>query len=230
MILLDDSFVSITHAIAQGRHIFYSLQRVILYFFATNLGEILIVMFALILGLPLPLTAVQILWLNLVTDGFLDVALAMEPQEAGLLESSWLKQKVHLVDRAMILQALYMALPMALGSIIVFAYYTWYNVLLAQTMTLVLMAMFQWFNAWNCRSTKLSIFELKLLGNVWLVGATLLVFALQLMLVYVPFMQKIFDTVPLTLSQWLLIVAISSSIIVFEEIRKWVFKIKTFNR
>jgi len=86
IILLDDSFVNIVNAIKQGRHIFYTLKRVISYFFATNLGEILIVLFALLANLPLPLTAAQILWLNLVTDGFLDVALSMEPEEPGLLK------------------------------------------------------------------------------------------------------------------------------------------------
>ncbi len=163
IVLLDDSFVSIMNGVEQGRHIFYSLRRVVLYFFATNMGEILIVLFAMFSSLPLPLTAPQILWLNLVTDGFLDVALSTEPKEKGLLEATWLQKKMRLIDLNLLLKVMFVAIPMGAVSLAVF---TWDlsrdGLEHARTMALITMAMFQWFNAWNCRSEKLSILELSM--------------------------------------------------------------------
>jgi len=230
IILLDDSFVHIVSAIEQGRHIFYTLRRVILYFFATNMGEILIILFALILSIfysnfPLPITAAQILWLNFVTDGFLDVALSTEPMEKDILSKQWLKKKLRLIDKDILFKMIYMAIPMAIGSLWVFARYYRTNLAYARTMTLITMAMFQWFNAWNCRSEQHSIFHLGWCSNRWLVGATLFVLMLQFAVVELPIMQHIFKTVPLLLSDWLLVFFISSSIIILEEIRKKVVKV-----
>ncbi|MEX0848740.1 MAG: HAD-IC family P-type ATPase [Candidatus Dependentiae bacterium] len=225
IILLDDSFATIIRAIEQGRHIFYTLKRVILYFFATNVGEVLIILFALLLNafgydFPLPLTAAQILWLNLVTDGFLDIALSMEPQEEGLLRKKWLQEKVHLVDWYMAAKMVFYAVPMAIGSIWIFFQYYQIDVRLARTMTLICMAMFQWFNAWNCRSENRSLLSIGFLTNRWLILATGFVLFLQFLLVYAPFMQYIFKTVPLSLDQWLLILGITAPIVLFDEMRK----------
>lgn len=224
LVLLDDSFVSIIHGIELGRHIFYTLRRVILYFFATNFGEILIVLFAMIVGLPLPILAAQILWLNLVTDGFLDVALAMEAQETGLLTQNWLKKRLRLVDRNLLAKMLFMAIPMGIGSIWIFYSYYQVDIAKARTMTLLTMAMFQWFNAWNCRSERKSLFQIGLFANYWLILATSFVFLLQFFLLYMPFMQDIFKTVPLSASEWGLIVAVSSPILLLEEIRKFIVR------
>lgn len=227
LILLDDSFVNIIRAIEQGRHIFYTLRRVILYFFATNLGEILIVLFALFTNLPLPLTAAQILWLNLVTDGFLDIGLSMEPQEHDLLRATWLKKKLHLVDAQLLLKTLYLAIPMGLCSLLVFTLSydgTPISLDYARTVTLITMAMFQWFNAWNCRSEGKSLLQIGLFSNRWLIVVTLFVLSLQLGVVYLPFMQYIFNTVPLALSDWVIIFCLSGSIVFIEECRKWVMR------
>ncbi len=222
IILLDDSFVNIINAIKQGRHIFYTLKRVISYFFATNLGEILIVLFALLAKLPLPLTAAQILWLNLVTDGFLDVALSMEPEEPGLLqEKKWLSGNYHLIDKSMIITMFLVAIPMAAASLWIFTRYYEFDMPKARTMALLTMAMFQWFNAWNCRSDRRSILSCGLFSNKWLIAATILVLLLQILLIYAPFMNYIFKTVPLSLTDWELVIAISFPIVLIYEIRKW---------
>lgn len=226
LVLLDDSFASIVSAIAQGRHTFYTLKRVLLYFFATNLGEILIVLFALILGmvtnqdLPLPLTAAQILWLNLVTDGFMDVSLSMEPQEKGLLDPSWLSVRQRLIDTPLLVKTVIMAVPMAVGTLIMFWYQWQADLPKARTFALVLMAMFQWFNAWNCRSNTKSILQIGIFRNGWFVLAAVFVFCLQLLVVYMPWMQYIFKTTPLLLSDWLVILSIASTIVIADEIRK----------
>ena len=225
IVLFDDSFANIIRAIAQGRHIFYTLKRVILYFFATNTGEVLIVLFALLLNIfdgefPLPLTAAQILWLNLVTDGFLDISLSMEPQEDGLLRRSWLQKKMHLIDGALLAKIFFYAVPMAIGSLWIYMHYYQTDLRLARTMALVTMAMYQWFNAWNCRSETKSLWSIGLFSNRWLILATSFVLFLQLMLVYAPFMQYIFKTVPLTFAQWMLILSITSPIVLIDELRK----------
>lgn len=225
IVLLDDSFMSIMNAVEQGRHIFYTLRRVILYFFATNMGEILIVLFALFTNMPLPITAAQILWLNLVTDGFLDIALSTEPKEKGLLRASWLQQKLRLVDKNVLLKMLFISIPMGLVSLAVF----WYDLPInglthARTMTLITMAMFQWFNAWNCRSETLSIFQSGLFTNKWLILATAFVLFLQVLILHVPFMQYLFQTVPLSTADWGLIVCVSFPIIILEEIRKLIVR------
>jgi Ca2+-transporting ATPase len=226
LVLLDDSLVNIVSAIAEGRHIFYTLRRVILYFFATNLGEIFIVLFALIMALPLPFTVAQILWLNFVTDGFLDSALAMEPHEQGLLRKKLTIKNKRLIDRTLFYKTLYMAVPMGLGSLYMFWWYCHIDLVYARTAALITMAMFQWFNAWNCRSEWLSVYQLGFFSNRWLIAATVFVLGLQFLLLYVPFMQHRFSTVPLAAYDWFLIIILAASIVVLEQIRKWYVGIK----
>jgi Ca2+-transporting ATPase len=221
MILLDDSFMSVVHAIEQGRHIFATLRRVITYFFTTNMAEIFIILFALVANMPLPLLAVQILWLNLITDGFLDVALSLEPcHEKALAISIHVKKITRLVDWKVFLNMVYLSIPMALGSLFIFNRYYEQNISLARTMALVTMAMYQWFNAWNCRSEKFSIFKIGILSNYWLLIATFFVLGLQMILLYTIPGQYIFKTVPLTFNQWCLILLLTAPLFIFEELRK----------
>lgn len=232
IILLDDSLASILTAIKQGRHILYTLKRVILYFFATNLGEIMIILYALLyeimsnIALPLPISAAQILWLNLVTDGFLDIALSMEPEEPDLLNRDWLSKRPQLIDRTMVGLMIFYATLMSIGSLWVFLHTYKINIRYAQTMTLITMAMYQWFNAWNCRSRSKPFFKIGFFSNKWLLAATSFVLLLQLAVVYVPFMQKLFNTTSLALHDWFLVLAVSVPILIIEEIRKFVVHIK----
>lgn len=229
VILFDDSFANIMHAIAQGRHIFYAIKRVVLYYFSTSMAEVLIVLFALIQtvfygAFPIILTAPQILWINLVTDGFLDFAIAMEPEQGGLLHRRWLRKRQHIIDWIMVLKIILYALPMAIGSIWIFLRYYQTDLAYARTMALVALAMYQWFNAFNCRSITKSLFSIGLFRNLFLNYILVLVLGLQLLLVYVPFMNYAFKTVPLKLSDWFLIVAITLPIIVTDELRKCVMR------
>lgn len=218
IVIIDDSFFSIVYAIKQGRHIFYTLRRIILYFFATNFGEILVITYALVMGLPAPLLAAQIVWLNLITDGFLDMALAMEPEDNVLLEKKW-KKTNKLIDKKLLFKVFYMAIPMGIGSIIIF-YTAITTIEKARTMCLLTMAMFQWFNAWNCRSEYKSIFQLGLFKNKWLILATTVVILLQSAVIYIPHLQLIFKTVSLSLIDWLMACITASSIFIIEECKK----------
>ncbi|PIU08075.1 MAG: hypothetical protein COT31_03290 [Candidatus Moranbacteria bacterium CG08_land_8_20_14_0_20_34_16] len=222
IVLLDDNFGSIVSGVEEGKNIYKNVKRVILYLFSTNLGEALTIIGAILLSFPLPILAAQILWLNLVTDGFLDVALAMEPKGKNLLRKRSIQNKSSLVDKLMVLRMFTMALPMVAGTLYLFGQNYEADLQKAWTISLTTLAVFQWFNAWNCRSQIKSIFASNPFSNRFLVGATGIVIGLQLLAVYNPFFQKILRTVPLDGKDWLAIVGVSFSIVIVEELRKLV--------
>lgn len=220
IILLDDNLSSVVAAIEEGRSIYKTIKKVILYLFSTSMGEVFTIIGALLLGYPLPLLAAQIIWLNFVTDGFLDISLAMEPKEEHLLNKKFEKQKKYLVDELMAKRMVLMALVMSLGTLYLFKQYYETDLAKAWTISLTLLAAFQWFNAWNCRSEHKSILQMNPFSNMFLVGATILVVLLQLLAIYNPIMQTFLKTVPLAISDWLLILPIAALIVFAEEIRK----------
>jgi len=165
------------------------------------------------------------LWLNFVTDGFLDVSLAMEPKEEGLLKSNFEHPKKYLLDRLSIQRMFLMAIPMMIGTLFLFSRYYQTDMMKAWTVSLTVLAAFQWFNAWNCRHERKSVFQLNPFSNKLLLGSIITVIALQLFAVYNPFMQKILHTTALSLTDWLLIIPVASSIMVVEEIRKYIFRL-----
>lgn len=220
VILLDDNFGAIVHGVEEGRNILSAIKKVILYLFSTSLGEVLVLLLALIIGLPLPILAAQILWLNLVTDGFLDVALAMEPKEPT--KQSFIK--TDLVDGFMIRRMILMAIPMAIGTLLLFSRYYQDDIIKAWTISLTTLAVFQWFNAWNCRSSERSIFSINPFSNKFLLWATIAVIVLQGFAVYHPLFQKVLKTVPLGWYDWAVIIMAAFSIVVIEEIRKGAYR------
>jgi len=224
IVLLDDNFKTIISAVEEGRAIYKTIKKVILYFFSTSLGEVLTISTALFLGYPLPLLATQIIWLNFVTDPFLGTALAMEPKEKNLLRGEFKRPKKHLVDFLMAQRMIIMALPMALGTFFVFKEYLAFDLTKALTISLTTLAIFQWFNVWNCRSEDKSIFQINPFSNKWLVVAMPVIVLLQLLAVYHPFMQKILRTAPLELTDWLVAISIAFSVIIIEEIRKFIYR------
>lgn len=226
IVLLDDNFGSIVSAVEEGRSIYKTIKKVILYLFSTSIGEVLTIAGALFLGYPLPLLAAQIIWLNFVTDGFLDVALAMEPKEEGLLRGNFERPKKYLVDKLMVQRMFFMAVPMMVGTLFLFKGYFEVDMVKAWTISLTTLAVFQWFNAWNCRHESKSIFKMNPFSNKFLVGATLIVVSLQLLVIYNPLMQKLMRTVSLELSEWLIIISIAVSIVLVEEIRKFFYRRK----
>jgi len=226
IVLLDDNFGSIIAAVEEGRSIYKTIKKVMLYLFSTSIGEALTIVVALVLGYPLPLLAAQIIWLNFVTDGFLDMALAMDPKEEGLLSGSFERPKKYLVDGLMVRRMVLMSIPMMIGTLFLFQNYFETDIGKAWTVSLTVLAAFQWFNAWNCRSERESIFHAGFFSNKYLLGATGVVVCLQLLAVYHPFFQRFLSTVPLTLSEWAMILAVATSIIWIEEIRKFFFRRK----
>ncbi|MBI4086676.1 HAD-IC family P-type ATPase [Candidatus Kaiserbacteria bacterium] len=224
IVLLDDNLESIVSAIEEGRSIYNTIKKVVLYLFSTSMGEVFAIIGALILGYPLPILAAQIIWLNFVTDGFLDVSLAMEPKEKHLLDGKFEKPNKYLVDTLMVQRMALMAVVMAIGTLYLFNHYYEADLAKAWTISLTVLAAFQWFNAWNCRSDSKSIFKMNPFSNTYLVGATVLVILLQLLAIYTPVMNTFLKTVPLTLSDWMAIVPVAVSIVLVEEIRKLLYR------
>ncbi|MEK7188044.1 MAG: HAD-IC family P-type ATPase [Patescibacteria group bacterium] len=220
IVLLDDNFGNIIAAVEEGRNIYKTIKKVILYLFSTSIGEVFAIVGAMLLGFPLPVLPTQIIWLNFVTDGFLTVALAMEPKEKGLLDGAFKKPSKYIVDFGMTLRMIFMGAIIAVGSIYIFSFYFPTDMPKALTMSLTTLAIFQWFNAWNAKSESKSVFSSGLLENRALVGATALVFVLQIFAIYHPLMQKYLHTVPLSLNEWGVAIAVAFSVLVLEEIRK----------
>jgi Ca2+-transporting ATPase len=231
IVLLNDNFANIVLAVEEGRNIYKTIKKVVLYLFSTNIGEVLTIIFAIILGFPLPILPTQIIWLNFVTDSFLDAGLAMKPKEKELMQNKSLtfskkntKGKKWIIDNLMTKRMFLMSLPMTIGTLYLFQNYFKMDLAKALTISLTTLAVFQWFNVWNCRHESKSIFQMNPFSNKFLVGAIVVVIFLQILAIYTPFLQKVLHTQPLVLSEWLIIILIASSIVVIEEIRKWFYR------
>ena len=221
IVLLDDNFKSIVLAIEEGRSIYQTIKNVLLYLFSTGLGELFTIIFAFTIAFPLPLLPTQILWLNLVTDGFLVLAIAMEPKTKINRERA-VKNRV-LVDPMMICRMLVMGLTMAFGTLYLFGQVYEGDIVKAWTLALTALSVFQWVNAWNCRSETVSVFKMNPFSNRYLVGAVSIVFILQLFAIYHPAMQALLHTTALSFAEWIAIIVVSSSLIATEEARKFGF-------
>lgn len=226
IILLDDNFGSIVSAVEEGRNIYKTIKKVILYLFSISVGEVLTITSAIFLGYPLPVLPGQIIWINFVTDGFLDVALAMEPKEKGLLQEHSKQSKRSLIDKLMVQRIIFMALPMTIGTLFLFKRYLEDGLSKALTISFTSLVTFQWFNAWNCRHESKSIFQINPFSNKFLISVMFIVIPLQIFAIYNPVMQKILRVVPLKLSEWFIILSITIFIILVEEIRKFLYRRK----
>ncbi|MEM3881532.1 MAG: HAD-IC family P-type ATPase, partial [Candidatus Bathyarchaeia archaeon] len=225
MVLTDDNFASIVNAVEEGRVVFENIRKVVKYLVSTNTGEIITVIAALVLlpGVPLIFTPVQILWVNLVTDGLLDKFLAMEPKEKGVMEQPPRKPKERIINRDIMLNIAYVGVFMAIGTLWMFI--TGYNsggLQKAQTFAFTTIAMFQVFNALNCRSRTTSVFKLGLTTNKYLLGGIAASVSLQVLATLLPPLQTALGTISLSPVDWLLIILVSSSVLFADEIRKLV--------
>ena len=141
-----------------------------------------------------------------------------------LLDKQWMTRDQHLVDPVYSIKPCLWHYLWLSVSLLVFMIYYPLGIVYARTMTLMTMAMFQWFNAWNCRSERHSVFSLGFFNNRWLIAATVFVFGLQFLILEVPFLQRIFKTVPLSLADWLIVLGVSSTVLILEELRKWIVR------
>ena len=227
LVLADNNFATIVAAIEEGRTIFQNIKRVIFYLVSTSAGELMI-LFTAILLLPapynLPLLPVQILWLNLVTDGTVGISLALEPTHKGVLKYPPRSPKENIINSLIFWRIILVAATMLVGTF--FMYQIEINagadINRARTIAFVTMVVFQVFNVLNCRSLKESIFKIPFFSNKYIFGSMLLSFALSLSTIYLPAMRTIFHTTTLSFVDWLKIILVCLSIIAVVEVEKYI--------
>ncbi|MBU0625468.1 HAD-IC family P-type ATPase [Patescibacteria group bacterium] len=225
MILADDNFISIVSAIEEGRIIFRNVKQTVAYLFMTNVGEVVTILASLAAGFPLPLLPAQILWMNLVTDGFPDIALATEQRRGSVLAEPPRNRRARILSRGVLILTLLTSVLMCLGTL---ALFNWElqtgDLARARTIAFTTMAMFQLWNVFNMRSIKESLFSIGFFSNKWVIWSVIASVFLQLAVLYVPFLQNIFRTVPINWFEWLLIVVVTSSVLWLVEGYKWLIR------
>jgi Ca2+-transporting ATPase len=220
--LLDDNFASIVAAVEEGRGVFGNIKKYLMYLLSSNIGEIGLMAGAALSGLPLPLTAVQILYVNLATDGLPALALSVDPPEADLMKRKPRNPRTGIFTRPVVSL---MVLGGLWSTLINLGLFTWAlnsgrSLSEAMTMTFVSLVLIQFFKAYNYRSDRLSVL-LKPFANKWLNLAVLWEIGLLMLIIYVPFLQGPFGTYPLSLTDWALILALAITIVPVLELAKW---------
>lgn len=212
MVLADDNFATIEAAIEEGRLVAENFRKVLRYLFATSVGELMTLSLAVILGLPLPLLALQIIWLNLVTDGCFDKSIALEPPEADLMRKPPQASQRKILDRSVFLPVLMVAPIMAIGTLAVFNHALAEGNTLSKAQTLAFSALvfFQWFSAFTFRSITTPVLYLR--PNRWMILSVAIAAVLHLVVIYAPGFQHVFGTEPLSPRELLLTFAIGSTI------------------
>jgi P-type Ca2+ transporter type 2C len=238
MILADDNFATIVAAVEEGRGIFANIQKFLRYLLSSNVGEVATMFFGVVLAdaiglvgeggeaVVAPLLATQILWINLVTDGAPALALGIDPPEADVMRRRPRAQGSGAITRRSWFGILFVGLIMAVGTLLVLDAALPGGLIegerelpYARTMAFTTLVLFQLFNVFNARSDDRSAFA-GLFRNRWLWGAVALSLALQAVVVYVPFLQRAFETVGLGLEDWLICAAVASSVLWLREASK----------
>lgn len=238
MVLADDNFATIVNAVEEGRTVFANIQKFLRFLLSSNIGEVLTmfggVVFARVLGLTAggdeivvaPLLATQILWTNLVTDGAPALALGLDPAEHGVMHQSPRPKGSGVITREMWMGIAYVGVIVAAGTLLVLdislpggLFPGSGSIEYGRTMAFTTLILFQMFNVFNARSDTDSAFY-HLFRNPWLWGSVALSVLLQLVVIYVPFLQQAFDTVPMQWGDWLLCTLVSSSVLWLREIGK----------
>ena len=207
MVLTDDNYASIVAAIEQGRIIYSNIRKFVYFLLACNAGEILIIFGSMLLGLPIPLRPVQLLWLNLVSDGAPALALGMEKGDPDIMKHQPRPPKEPVINRDMAIGISVIAVVDAIAILLAFYFglqrYPG-HLEAAQTIAFVTLCTSELIRAYTARSEYHSVFHIGVFSNKWMNWAVLASFLLVLAVVYVPFLRPFFDTVPLTLDDWLL--------------------------
>ena len=224
MVLLDDNFATIVAAVEEGRVIYDNIRKFIKYTMTSNTGELLVMLLAPFVGMPLPLRPLQILWINLVTDGLPGLALTVEPGEKDVMKRPPYSPQARIFDGPMVRDMGFIGLLMGLVSLGVGLWYYAFGGArgqeIWQTMVFTTLTLSQMGNALAVRSSKESLFTLGLRSNVFLLGAVLLTFVLQLAVIYLPALQSIFNTVALKPSELLLALVLSTVVFWGVELEK----------
>jgi P-type Ca2+ transporter type 2C len=235
MVLTDDNFASIVSAVEEGRGIFNNIKKYLIYLLSANVGEVLIMFFAGLMAMPLPLVAIHLLWVNLTTDGLPALALSVDPNDPDIMDQPPRNPKTGIFTKNVLVIIAIIGVVMAATMIPMFIWKltsagdSWLdasNPLIpeAQTMVLTTMVLFELFLTFACRSEMNSIFKVGFFTNKWLIYANLTSIALLFGILYLPFLQRPFHVVTMGLEDWALIVPISLTGFLSVEITKMVLR------
>jgi len=224
IIITDDNFASLVAGIREGRIAYANVRKVIFLLISTGAVEIVAFILALLAGLPLPLTAVQLLWLNLVTEGIQDIALAFEPGEGDEMKKPPRPPQQSIFDRLMIERLLISALTMGVLAFIVF----WYQYSVAgasleasRNIALLFLVMFENIQVFNSRSETVSILRQPFFNNRLLIVGTLAAQAIHILAMHTPGLSNVLDVQPVSINQWLLLLVTAMSMLLMMELHKW---------
>ncbi|MBX6394139.1 MAG: calcium-translocating P-type ATPase, SERCA-type [Alicyclobacillaceae bacterium] len=206
LILSDDNFATIVAAVEEGRGIYENIRKFVRYLLSCNVGEIVTLFTAMLVGLPLPLVPIQILWVNLVTDGLPAIALGVDPPDEDLMDRPPRDVRESMFARGLGLKILSRGVLIGLASLAVF-WLQWKTapdqLSKAQTMAFCTLVMAQLIHVFDCRSLEKGIFSRNLFGNPWLIAAVLSSIGLMALVLYAPALQPVFRTVPIGPLDWL---------------------------
>ncbi|MFQ5920269.1 MAG: cation-translocating P-type ATPase, partial [Thermoplasmata archaeon] len=221
VVLTDDNFASISVTVEEGRGVYENIRKFVRYLLSTNSGEVMILFVAAAAFLPLPLLPLQILWINLITDGFPALALAVERKESGLMERPPRDPRTGILSGDMGFHIIWVGLLMTGGSLGLFLWALEQEGLeFARSLTFYTVAMFQVFHVLAIRVSRDSVFKAGFFGNPWLIGAVSLTVALQLAVIYFPPLQAAFQTVGLPVADLLIATLVASSVFFAVELEK----------
>ncbi len=214
MILMDDNFSTIVSAVEEGRTIYDNIRKFIRYLLSCNLGEVLTMFLASLLYLPTPMLPIQILFVNLATDGLPAIALGVDPADKDIMNQQPRDKKEGVFARGLTEKILVRGCLIGICTLLSFIGGMYYGMSLetCRTMALATLVMSQLFHVFECRSERHSIFEIKLFSNPYLVLAVLSSVIMLLSIIYVPFLRQIFHTTALGINNWLLVLFCSSVI------------------
>jgi len=222
MILADDNFATIAAAVKEGRRVYDNLKKTILFIMPTNLAQGLLIIIAILMGNMLPLTPVQILWMNMATSATLSFGLAFEPAEANAMRRPPRNVKAHVMDAYAIWRVVFVGLLISISAFVMEAWLQprGYSIEFIRTVLLQMLVTAQWAYMLNCRNAEGFSLDRGLLKNrgIWLV--TLVLVALQAIIIYVPLMNTLFGTRPLPAKYWLIALIVSVAIFMVVEIEK----------
>lgn len=224
IIITDDNFESIVDGIEEGRIAYANVRKVIFLLVSTGAAELVLFVMAMITGLPLPLMAVQLLWLNLVTNGIQDIALAFEPGEGGELGRPPRPPQEAILNRIMLERVIISALVIGAVAFGLFKHLLdqGFSVEQARNSTLLLMVLFENVHVFNCRSETLSVLRHNPLRNKLLLGGTLVAQLVHIGAMYTPWLGEVLGASPVTLQQWFTLFMLALSVMVVMELHKWI--------
>ncbi len=230
MILTDDNFASIVAAVEEGRIIYSNIKKFVFFLLSCNIGEILLVFVSILFKWPVPLLPIQLLWLNLVTDSFPALALGVEKGDPDIMSEAPRSPNEPILDKSMIFGIAFQSIAIAASSLLAYKWgldtfgSTGEGLVQARTIAFATLIMAELLRAYSSRSDKYSLFKIGLFSNMTMVYATTFSFILLLVVLYVPFLQPIFNTFALGFAEWKVVLPFAFIPLIAGELYKFIFE------